>query len=75
MSLQQAESIYNPDIETEIIQKIDQEGFCKIWFRPSNGQIIGAVLVGEMSQYRHYINAAISRSINAIEAIRYIIGD
>jgi dihydrolipoamide dehydrogenase len=71
----QAESIYNPDIETEIIQKIDQEGYLKIWYRPSNGQVIGSIMVGEMSQYRHYINAAISRNINAIEVIRYIIGD
>jgi pyruvate/2-oxoglutarate dehydrogenase complex dihydrolipoamide dehydrogenase (E3) component len=75
LSLQQAESIYNPDIESEMIQKIDQEGFCKIWFRPSSGQIIGSTLVGEMSQYRHYINASISRNINGIEVIRYIIGD
>jgi pyruvate/2-oxoglutarate dehydrogenase complex dihydrolipoamide dehydrogenase (E3) component len=75
MSLQQAESVYNPDIEIEVIQKIDQEGFCKIWFRSTSGQIIGAILAGEMSQYRHYINAAISRNINAIEVIRYIIGD
>jgi pyruvate/2-oxoglutarate dehydrogenase complex dihydrolipoamide dehydrogenase (E3) component len=75
MSLQQAESIYNPDIESEMIQKIDQEGFCKIWFRPSSGQVIGSVLVGEMSQYRHYVNAAISRNISSIEVIRYIIGD
>ena len=75
MSLQRAESIYNPDIESEMIQKIDQEGFCKIWFRPSTGQIIGSILVGEMSQYRHYINASISRGINAIEAVRYIISD
>jgi pyruvate/2-oxoglutarate dehydrogenase complex dihydrolipoamide dehydrogenase (E3) component len=75
LSLVQAEAIYNPDIEFETIQKIDQEGFCKIWFRPSSGQVIGSVLVGEMSQYRHYINASISRNINAIEVIRYIIGD
>ena len=75
MSFVQAESIYNPDIESEMIQKIDQEGFIKLWFRSSSGQIIGATLVGEMSQYRHYINAAISRNINAIEVIRYIIGD
>ena len=75
MSFIQAEAIYNPDIESEMIQKIDQEGFVKVWFRPSSGQIVGATLVGEMSQYRHYINAAISRNINAIEVIRYIIGD
>jgi pyruvate/2-oxoglutarate dehydrogenase complex dihydrolipoamide dehydrogenase (E3) component len=75
MNLTQAQSIYNPDIESEMIQKIDQEGFCKIWFRPSSGQIIGSILVGEMSQYRHYINAAISRNINAIEVIRYIMAD
>lgn len=75
MSLEQAESVYNPDIEIEIIQKIDQEGFCKIWFRSSSGQIIGAALAGDMSQYRHYINAAISKNINAMEVIRYIMGD
>jgi dihydrolipoamide dehydrogenase len=71
----QAEAIYSPDVEVEIIQKIDQEGFLKIWFRPSSGQVIGSIMVGEMSQYRHYVNAAISRNINAIEVIRYVIGD
>lgn len=75
MSLQQAEAIYTPDIEIEMIQKIDQEGFLKLWFRQSNGQIIGSIMVGEMSQYRHYINAAIGKNINAFEAIRYIISD
>jgi pyruvate/2-oxoglutarate dehydrogenase complex dihydrolipoamide dehydrogenase (E3) component len=75
MSLQQAQSIYNPDIEVEIIQKIDQEGFCKLWFRSTSGQIVGAILAGEMSQYRHYVNAAIGKNINAAEVVLYITGD
>ncbi len=75
MSFAQAQLVYNPDIEIEMIQKIDQEGFIKLWFRSSSGQIVGSILAGEMSQYRHYINAAISKNINAIEVIHYIIGD
>ena len=71
----EAQNIYKPDVDTEIIQKIEQEGFIKLWFKQSSGQILGGCVVGEMSQYRHYISLAISKNINIIEVMRYVLSD
>jgi pyruvate/2-oxoglutarate dehydrogenase complex dihydrolipoamide dehydrogenase (E3) component len=70
-----AQNLYKPDIGIEIVQKIEQEGFIKIWFRQSNGQILGACLTGEIAQYRHYINLAMSKNVNIMEVVRYILSD
>lgn len=68
-----AKDIYFPDCAVENIQKINQEGFISIIYRPSNGQIIGATIAGQMSQYRHYINCAMIHKINFFEVFRYIL--
>jgi pyruvate/2-oxoglutarate dehydrogenase complex dihydrolipoamide dehydrogenase (E3) component len=72
---QAALDMYKPDFDTEIIQKINREGFVSVFFRPSNGQILGCTLVGEMTEYRHYINLAMSNNNNALEVIRYILSN
>jgi pyruvate/2-oxoglutarate dehydrogenase complex dihydrolipoamide dehydrogenase (E3) component len=75
LSEERAQAMYKPDVEIEIIQKIDKEGFVKIIYKPSTGQLVGAVLLGAMSEYRHYIKIALNGSINAQEVIRYILDD
>lgn len=75
LSEQIASQMYKPDFGTEVIQKINQEGFVSIFFRPSNGKILGCTMVGEMTQYRHYINLAMSNNNNALEVIRYILSN
>jgi pyruvate/2-oxoglutarate dehydrogenase complex dihydrolipoamide dehydrogenase (E3) component len=75
LSEDRSQAMHKPDVEIEIIQKIDKEGFVKVIYKPSSGQILGAVLLGAMSEYRHYLKIALNGSINAQEAIRYILDD
>jgi pyruvate/2-oxoglutarate dehydrogenase complex dihydrolipoamide dehydrogenase (E3) component len=69
-----AKQMYHPDITSETIQKIELDGFCKIVYRKSNGQIVGVTLTGEMAQFKHYISLALGKNISAIEVIKYIQG-
>jgi pyruvate/2-oxoglutarate dehydrogenase complex dihydrolipoamide dehydrogenase (E3) component len=69
-----AKQMYHPDVGSETIQKIELDGFCKIVFRKSNGQIVGVTLAGEMTQFKHYISLALSKNILAGEVIKYIQG-
>lgn len=71
----ETQNIYKPDVDIEIIQKIEQEGFIKLWFRQSSGQILGGCVVGEMTQYRHYISLAIAKNLNIMEVMRYVLSD
>ena len=64
--------MYHPDITAETIQKTELDGFCKIVYRKSNGQILGVTLTGEMSQYNHYISLALGKNVLAGEVIKYI---
>ena len=69
-----AKQMYHPDIGTETIQKIEVDGFCKVVFRKSNGQIVGVTLTGEMYQFKHYISLALAKNVLASEVIKYIQG-
>jgi pyruvate/2-oxoglutarate dehydrogenase complex dihydrolipoamide dehydrogenase (E3) component len=69
-----AKQMYHPDITSETIQKIELDGFCKIVYRKSNGQIVGVTLTGEMAQFKHYISLALGKNVSAGEVIRYIQG-
>jgi pyruvate/2-oxoglutarate dehydrogenase complex dihydrolipoamide dehydrogenase (E3) component len=67
-----AKQMYHPDITTETIQKIELDGFCKIIYRKSNSQIIGATLTGDMSQFKSYLSLALTKNVSALEAIKFI---
>ncbi len=67
-----AKQMYHPDISFEMIQKTELDGFCKIVYRKSNGQIVGVTLTGEMAQYNHYISLALGKNVLAGEVIKYI---
>ena len=67
-----AKQMYHPDISSHIIQRSEIDGFCKIVFRKSSGQIVGVTLTGEMAQYNHYISLSLSKNVLAGEAIKYI---
>lgn len=69
-----AKQMYHPDISSEIIQKIELDGFCKIVYRKSNGQIVGVTLTGEMAQFKHYISLSLGKNVTAGEVIKYIQG-
>jgi pyruvate/2-oxoglutarate dehydrogenase complex dihydrolipoamide dehydrogenase (E3) component len=68
-----AKEMFYPDIANESISKINIEGFISLIYRPSNGQLIGATIAGEMSIYRHYINLAITQKLHIRETLRYIL--
>ncbi len=68
-----AKNMFFPDFSTENIHKINLEGFITLLYRPSSGQLIGAVIAGEMSSYRHYLNLALSQKLHIREILRYII--
>jgi pyruvate/2-oxoglutarate dehydrogenase complex dihydrolipoamide dehydrogenase (E3) component len=67
-----AKQMYHPDITSETIQKIELDGFCKIVFRKSNGQIIGATLTGDMTQFKSYLSLALTKNVSSLEAIKFI---
>ncbi len=69
-----AKQMYHPDITCETIQKTELDGFCKIVYRKSNGQVVGTTITGEMSQFRHYISLSLVKNIGAGEVVKYIKG-
>jgi pyruvate/2-oxoglutarate dehydrogenase complex dihydrolipoamide dehydrogenase (E3) component len=68
-----AKNMFFPDFATENIHKINLEGFITLLYRPSSGLLLGAVIAGEMSSYRHYLNLALTQKVHIREVLRYIL--